>query len=64
MFKYQIKFKVGKQRKWRDGCRMCDLEAAKKHASNLRGQLAKDYRTHEANIKMAVMENDQLICEV
>lgn len=62
--KYQIKFKIGKQRNWRDVCRMADYNAAVEHAKVMRLQLAKDYKAAAPTIKMAVMEYNQLLAEV
>ncbi len=63
-FKYQIKFKIGKQRNWRDVCRMADYNAAVEHAKAMRLQLAKDYNADAPAIKMAVMKHNQLLAEV
>lgn len=63
-FKYQIRYKIGKQRNWRDVCKMADYNAAVEHAKAMRLQLAKDYKAAAPTIKMAVMEYNQLLAEV
>ena len=63
-FPFQIKFKYGKQRNWRDVCRMGDYEAAIEHAKQMRSQLAKDYRVDESSVKMAVLKDNKILIEL